>query len=264
MNQPDRPRHTMPTPHEEHYIAQLRTSVSFDGSRSWGSAPVLAPTFAPGTRSIRTGILATYVDIIGGHVPAGALGPTVDLRVQVIAPTPTAGTIRLEGRPLRVGKRLVVAETSLHDGDNTDPFAIGITTFMNNHLGLVLPEPRAEQPPLAAPSFDEFIGATVIDERSLALQPIARLSNGVQSTVQGGVQALLAEMAAAHAFGNGGPLVARDLDIRYLDRLRTGPLVATAEGSRTGNGPLPCRVRLTDGGEGHLVAYVTLVMQTAQ
>lgn len=264
MTRPDEPSHGAPAPHADHYIGRLRTSVSFDGNRSWGSAPVLAPTFAPRTRTIRTGVLATYVDIVGGHVPAGALGPTVDLQIQVIAPTPTEGTIRLEGRPLRVGKRLVVAETRLYDGDNHEPFAISITTFMNNHLGIVLPEPRADHPPMAATSFDEFIGATVLDERSLALQPTPLLSNGIQGTVQGGVQALLAEMAAQHAFGNGRPMTARDLDIRYLDRLRTGPLIATAEGSPAGEEPLPCRVRLTDGVGGHLVSYVTLVMQRAQ
>jgi acyl-coenzyme A thioesterase PaaI-like protein len=261
MSQPDEASTTTPAPFADHYIGRLRTSVSFDGSRSWGSAPVLAPTFAPGTRTIRTGVLATYVDIVGGHVPAGSLGPTVDLRIQVIAPTPTEGMIRLEGRPLRVGRRLVVAETRLHDGDGPDPFAISITTFMNNQLGLVLQEPRADWPPMAATSFDEFIGASVLDERTLALSPTPLLSNGIQGTVQGGVQALLAEMAAQHAFGNGRPMTARDLDIRYLDRLRTGPLIATAEGSPVGDEPLPCRVRLTDGGDGHLVSYVTLVMQ---
>ena len=92
--------------------------MSFDGEGSWGAAPVLVQTFAPGSHTIRTGILATYVDIVGGHVPAGALGPTIDLRIQVVAPTPTQGEIRLVGRPLRIGTRQVIAETTLHDGAN--------------------------------------------------------------------------------------------------------------------------------------------------
>ena len=251
---------TPSAPYQEHYIASLSVSVSFDGVRAWGSAPVLPQTFAPGSTTIRTGILATYVDIVGGHVPAGALGPTADLRVQVVSPTPTTGAIRLEGRSLRVGRRLVVAETALHAGDDPVPFALAVTTFMNNHLGVVLPEPRHPRPPMAEASFDEFLAVTVRDAHTLQLTPTSRLTNGLQATVQGGAQALLAEMAAEHAVGGGRPMTARDLDIRYLDRLRTGPLVATAERSSSSEGVVPVRVRLTDGGDGHLVSFATLTM----
>lgn len=237
--------------------------MSFDGEGSWGAAPVLVQTFAPGSHTIRTGILATYVDIVGGHVPAGALGPTIDLRIQVVAPTPTQGEIRLVGRPLRIGTRQVIAETTLHDGANPLPFAVAVTTFRNHLLGFDLPAPLAESTPMAEASFDEFLATTVQGPRSLAMSPAPRVANGMQATVQGGAQALLAEMTAEHAFGGGSPMTARDLDIRYLDRLRTGPLVATAEGSIGSDGVVRCRVRLTDGTEGHLVSFATLTMHPA-
>ncbi len=250
-------------PYAEHYIGNLCVRVAFDGERAWGSAPVLPQAFAPGSTTLRTGILATYVDIVGGHVPSGALGPTVDLRVQVVARPPTEGTIRLEGRVLRVGGRLVVAETAMHAGEEPQPFALAVSTFRNHHLGMVLPEPRSTQPVMAEASFDELLAVRVRDECTLELTPTPRLSNGVQGTVQGGVQALLAEMAAEHAVGDGHPMTARDLDIRYLDRLGGGLLVATVERSPSDTEAVPCRVRLTDGSDGHLVSFVTVTMHPA-
>lgn len=248
---------------DEHYIGSLCVSVSFDGERAWGSAPVLPQAFAPGSTTIRTGILATYVDIVGGHVPSGALGPTVDLRVQVVAPPPTDGTVRLEGRVLRVGGRLVVAETALHSGDDPRPFALAVSTFRNHHLGMVLPEPRSARPAMAEASFDELLAVSVRDERTLELTPTPRLANGVQGTVQGGVQALFAEMAAEHAVSAGRAMTARDLDIRYLDRLGNGPLVAAVDLSPEQDGCVPARVRLTDGADGHLVSFVSVTMHPA-
>ena len=71
-----------------------------------GSVPVRSELFAPGTQTVRTGLLATMVDLIAGHAPNGPVGPTIDLRVSVVAPPPTTGRIHLVCRPLRVAARV--------------------------------------------------------------------------------------------------------------------------------------------------------------
>ena len=97
-----------------------------------------------------------------------------------------------------------------------------------------------------------MIGCRIRDETSIEVDASERISNGIQATVQGGAQALLAEIAAEHACATGGRMCASDLDIRFLSRLREGPLVATAarmDGrSSACGGQRRAQVRLTDGG----------------
>ena len=86
-------------------------------------------------------------------------------------------------------------------------------------------------------------------------------SVGIQLTVQGGAQALLAELAAAHALGAGEPLVATDLDIRFLDRLYVGPLAARAIEVEGHDGVPRAHVTLFDAGkDDRLVSAVTVSM----
>lgn len=245
---------------DDHFIYKLAMEVTFDGRSSTGTAPVRPEFFAPGTHRIRTALLATMVDVVAGHAPGGAVGPTVDLRVQVYSPPPSNGHVRLVCHPLRVGSRLIVGETMLHAGDDPVPFAGALTTFINKLVGIDFPERARQTPPMEVASFDDFLGATILDSTSLELAPVLRLGNGLLGTVQGGVQALLAELAAEHALGAGERLAASDLDIRYLDRLRVGPLVAMAEEMASADGRRRARVTLTDGGDGHLVSHVSLTL----
>ena len=86
-----------------------------------------------------------------------------------------------------------------------------------------------------------------------------RIGNGIVGTVQGGAQSLLAELAAEHALGSTKGFAVTDLDIRFLDRLRVGPLVATATVLESETAALPVTVTLTDGGdENKIVSYVTI------
>jgi acyl-coenzyme A thioesterase PaaI-like protein len=255
----------LPSPFQlgEHFIAKLAVEVAYDGTTSKGSAPVRPELFAPGTRRIRTGALVTMVDVVAGHAPNGTVGPTVDIRVQVVSTPPSEGCIRLACRPLRVGKRLIVAETTLHAESDPVPFARATTTFMNNLLGMDFPAGPRPLVPIDEGSFDDLIGARVRDARSMELDPAPHLANGLHGTVQGGVQSLLAEMTAEHALGGGRRMVASDLDIRYLDRCRVGPLVATAtELAGTDDRPRAVVV-LTDGGTDQLVSHVSLTLTPA-
>ena len=85
------------------------------------------------------------------------------------------------------------------------------------------------------------------------------ISNGVAGTIQGGVQSLLAEIAAQHAV-KPRELAVVDLDIRFLNRVRSGPVtasadVASAEAPTQAIDDTFVRVAITDAGDdGRLVA----------
>ena len=84
--------------------------------------------------------------------------------------------------------------------------------------------------------------------------------NGANGTVQGGAQALMAELAGERALADEGEFEVVDLEIRYLNKVRTGPVLATGEvipGSLDGT----CvRVPLIEPGpDGRIVALATLL-----
>ncbi len=209
-----------------------------------------------GSRRVRTSIFATLVDVAGGHVPDGARTPTLDLRVQIVAPPPEHDRVYIQANAWRVGKRFVIAESILRDSTGRT-FGRGTTTFLNNpfraqhtHVARVPEDPVS--------SFDDLLHTRLVDDRTLELDAHPRLSNGLVGTVQGGVQAMLAELTAEHAAGEQRATV--DIDMRYLTTLRSGPLRACAK--RVGRqGSLDCfRVDLLDvGRENTLVSTATLL-----
>ena len=257
MSEPTRAR----GPGDGHYITLLAISLQSDGESATGSIPVRSQLFAPGTTRIRTGLLATAVDLIAGHCPDGAVGPTVDLRLQMLARPPSSGRVHLTSRPLKVGARFIVGETLLTD-DADRPFGRAVHSFLNNSMGEGITGPLVP-PAMAETSFDEFLGARATGERRLELDPDPRLTIP-GGTVQGGAQALLAELAAEHALGGGRRLVASDLDIRFLGRVKVGPVVAAVTHAPIHEGPLTAVVSLWDAGnENAAVASVTLTLESA-
>lgn len=210
---------------------------------------------------VRLGILATMIDVVAGHVPDGARTPTIDLRVQLAGPPPTDGPISLRARPLKVGRRLIVSHTDAHD-ESGAVFATATTTFMNQRVPIESLGDMTRTEPMTE-SFEELMAARVLDAASLELDPSPRLSNGPYGTVQGGAQAFLAELTAEHLLA-GQRATAVDLDIRYLNRLRTGPLQARAEVVGTAAGRILAHVTLTDAADDRIVSQVSLAMTTDQ
>ena len=183
------------------------------------------------------------MDIVAGYVPDGPRTPTIDLRLQTLGPVPSDGEVRLRARPLRVGRNLVVSETLLADGRGHD-FARASATFMNRRIegiGITTPVP----PRSRVESFDGMLEARPLSDGRLDLEPVPRLGNGWVGTVQGGVQALLAECAAERIATDGYEVV--DLDIRYLSRLETGPLRAVPRRLGVDGGLETFSVALDDG-----------------
>lgn len=259
---------------EDHYLLLMAIELGLDGENSTATVKVRPEFFAPGTDHVRTGLLCSMVDVVAGHMELGAVGPTIDLRMQLFSRPPAEGRIHIYSRPLRIGSRLIVSETELRGDDDVEPFARCITTFMNNVVSGGFPKGPRLTPIMAETSFDAFLGHQPRDETSFELHPVARLTNGMKATVQGGAQSLLAELTAEHVLGRGHRLAATDLDVRFLNPMRVGPVVAavepidntiTAPGTTVGGGAggrARCRVRLTDAGyQDRLLGFVSLTLE---
>jgi acyl-coenzyme A thioesterase PaaI-like protein len=242
---------------EKHFISGLGISLRYQDGTVLGRADLKPSMWATGTRRPRISLLATMVDVVGGHVPDGPLTPTLDLRLQLTSTVPESGEVSLVGRAHRVGRRFVVAETVLSDA-NHEEFGRATTTFLNQKMPT---SPFHDQALVSAPfdSFDDTIGASRIDDATFEVVPRPEISNGPGGQVQGGVQAYLAERAAESIIGPGAEVV--DLDIRFLSRVRVGPLRAHAKRVGRTGGLESVRVDLRDAGDAdRLVANVSLLV----
>ena len=250
-SQPSRPR--LP---DDHILRRLAVAVEPREPCFEGRATLEPSMSAPGSERPRLALLAIFVDVLAGHVPDGPRTPTVDLRVQVTGRLPSTGEVRLAARPLRVGRSLVVSETLLSDAAGQS-FARASATFMNRPIpgvGVVQSLP----PTGSVDRYEALLEARAVDAVTLEIDPHERLGNGFVGTVQGGVQALLGELAAERVAGR--PFEPVDLDIRFLSRLEVGPLRARAT-SFGADGPGECiGVELVDAGaDEKLVSHVTIV-----
>jgi acyl-coenzyme A thioesterase PaaI-like protein len=230
---------------------------SFEGETTFGKAAIGPLLCVPGTPYPRISVLATMVDVVAGSRPTGFINPTVDLRLQVMDLVPMSA-VRLRCDVLRSGRRLFVGETRLFAGEQEEPFARSVVTFINKPPALGPNGPRPGQttnPPLRV-RIDELLGVREIDDTTIEIDPIPRLSNGPGGTLQGGVVALLGELATEQALHK-DTVVVTDLDIRYLNPVRVGPVQARAELLSDAGGEASAVVRIIDvGDDGRLVAHV--------
>ena len=258
--QPTSPPRTLQFP-DDHFLVTLGLEVEFVESGVDGRAPVRPESFAPGTTWIRGGVLAALVDLMAGHVPYPT-SPTVDLSLTVLERPPSSGTVRCEARAIRVAPKTAVSETRLYAGEAAEPFAIGVTTYFLASERTVLAISRPQMMPVWGGSFDAFLDVEVLGPDSISVPLVPRFQNsGPNSPMHGGLQSLLAEVASAHCFGSGRPMVATAIDLRYLTAVTTGPVVAHTTGQRLSNGDVRAAVRMVDAGDGdRLATYASLTL----
>jgi len=227
VNRGNRVRYGMPADgsHRAHFIQELGLEHWTDGGASHGRAAIVPEMLVPGTGVVRIGVLTVLADVVAGQPPSGPVSPTTDISVHVAHVRPMK-SVSLVSRVLKAGRSLLVAETLLTADEEPEPFATSLVTFMNRSIDVGGGAPPSGQR-LGEP-VGERIGARVLHPGTVELAPQADLRNEHHGTVQGGVMALLAELAAESALGEAGPVVATDLDIRFLNRVKVGPARATA------------------------------------
>lgn len=248
------------------FVAALGIELSVVDGRTHGHVELDPAMWAPGTTVPRLGLLATFVDFVGGFPPGGALNPTVDIRTTLLRRPPSTGTVHLVGHTLKHGRRLYVAEVLVDDG--RDVFASATTTFVADpplHTGPPVAGRFGQtMRPLPFASFDELLGIRHPDERTTEMDAAAHITNGAAGTIQGGAQATFAEVAAEWALRPEGAFTTVDLDIRYLNRVTAGPVVAVPEVvGRTGDDAI-VRVAVTDRAAERVASFVMVTCRRSE
>jgi acyl-coenzyme A thioesterase PaaI-like protein len=203
-------------------VADLGLDHWIEDGLSHGRAAVVPALYVPHTEFVRVGVLVQLADVIAGQPPAGAITPTTDISVHVMHLRPME-SVHLVSRALKTGRLLAIFETLLMADDEEEPFAHSLSTFMNWSTPVGAKPPK--RPPLELP-LAERIGARVLSPGVVELAPHAEVANDRHGTILGGVVAMLAEISAESLLAEVGPVVVTDLDVRFLNRVKVGPVWA--------------------------------------
>lgn len=214
-------------------LLELGFGVRSDGRLLRGSAELSPFMHVPGTKHLRTSILATWADMLGGLLAARELRPrvpvTLDLEIHLYRPAPSSGTVSGVGRTVKSGRSVFVAEVSFfHSGG--EAFAVATLSFMAAHdTSLSLPSVTSiDRPPAGRLLAMPLAARAGLKRESPGVAVLPRSDDGLNSsnTVNGGLIALCAEEAVLSlALGD----TLSSLSMRYLGPVRTGPAVALAD-----------------------------------
>jgi acyl-coenzyme A thioesterase PaaI-like protein len=219
--------------------------------------------------SLRTSVLSFVVDAVAGieiDTDRDAWQFTSDMAVRV-RPLPAPAYIDARSTVLRAGRRSVTCEVQLVD-DSGSPVGHGVLGFSRiERKPTDPPKPQVGAAEIAAHWSDvtpietplaEAAGIRVLDAEAGIVEVDADpMLNNMAGVMQGAMVALVAEVAAEEAASArlGAPAYVSELDIRYLQQVRGGPVRSSCEwlGDRPDS---PIRVVLVDVGTGQLVTHV--------
>jgi acyl-coenzyme A thioesterase PaaI-like protein len=225
------------------------TPWMLDGAWRHTSVQLGPEVCLPGTDRPSIGALAACVDAVSGLPPSGLMNPTIDLQVRLLG-APRAGTIHLAGRTLRLGRTLFVGEVELRHGPGEPPFGTGMATFLNQRIPF--PERMAREAPVVPHT---WLGGA--RRRAPGVVEVEAELDTPQGTVPGATLALLCERAVNDLAGD---VVVEELDVRFLHKVKVGPVRATATVVGDRGDATTVRVEVVDAGDGdRLVTYAVAV-----
>ena len=242
---------------DRHILSELGFSVRAGAEGLEGSASVIPEMHVPGTDHLRTSVLAVWGDMVTGLLAARDMGNrvpvTLELDIHLYRPAPSSGTVRAMGKPVKKGRTVFVASVDFSD-DEGEVFAFGSASFM------AVPDPSVRLPddmsfelsppaPTLSVPLGDRAGCRRV-EPGLVLLELAEDGRNSSDTMNGGLLALAVEEAAVSQ-SPGTTLCA--LDVRYLQPVRRGPVLARA---RTRHGL--CQIEVRDrGNDERLAAMAT-------
>jgi uncharacterized protein (TIGR00369 family) len=248
--------------HRRHILTELRFSVQrelAETGRLTGEADLTAFMHVPGTSQLRTSILVIWADTLGGILSLPVLRPrvpvTLELDVHLYRPAPGAGRLRAVCRTVKAGRAVHVVESEFMDETGT-VFAFSTGSFMASpDVSLTAPSAGTAMRLLpTAPALSVPLGERAgVSRVAAGIAELPMTEEGINSsnTLNGGLIAMACEEAVLSRVPAGTTL--QSLAVRYLSPVRTGPAVATAEGS---NGLYRVQLR-DDGAAGRLATLAT-------
>lgn len=253
---------------ESHFTRELGFSHELEEGIGRGWAWNIAELCVPGSEFPHISVMLTLSDIVTGILASVATAPqiavTVDFRVRILR-APPLDRYEMDGRILRTGRTLTVGETTFVAPGDASPFAVAVGTFVGSpRPGDARPEGfdvgpvRHDRPTISMP-FHERVAYVELEPGVGEVSLRADLTNAT-GTIQGGVTALLGEMAAHRLASSvaGQTFVVDDLDVRYLRAARIGPARSSARLLQLDDQRATVAVEIRDTGmDDRLVAYVT-------
>lgn len=248
--------------HRRHILTELRFSVQrelAETGRLTGEADLTAFMHVPGTSQLRTSILVIWADTLGGILSLPVLRPrvpvTLELDVHLYRPAPGAGRLSAVCRTVKAGRAVHVVESEFMDETGT-VFAFSTGSFMASpDVSLTAPSAGTAMRLLpTAPALSVPLGERAgVSRVAAGVAELPMTEEGINSsnTLNGGLIAMACEEAVLSRVPAGTTL--QSLAVRYLSPVRTGPAVATAEGS---NGLYRVELR-DDGAAGRLATLAT-------
>lgn len=218
----------MATPHQS-FIAEIQYEQ--DQGLAVARANVIPELCVPETDIALSSVLLTWADILAGPLATQSTMPRVsmtnDLTVRLLG-RPPVGRVDLRSAVLKSGNTTSFTETWLTAAGAPDPFAVVHGTFVASPrpqdtidietlAGMRLSRPLRMPLPERLGARTVAPGVAEVERRDDLLNPA--------DTLQGGVVALLAEIAALSVAPGA---IAHELDVRYLRATRVGPARAVA------------------------------------
>ncbi len=248
------------TQEAEHFIRDLGAKTSVEDGLTVGRLDITANLCVPGTATPRIGVLVTLADLVSGQPPTGAINPTVDLRVRT-GPIAGAQSVRAVCRVLKHGRTLMVAEGDLFADRETVPFGAITATFMAQPLSFEADKTDFRSREAPRESLADQLGVQRLQAGVLEIARHSGIQNGPDGTIHGGALAILAELATEDLLRERGPHLVQELDIRFLNRVKVGPVRAIATDALATEGQHEVHVHLTDIGVDRTVAFVTATVR---
>jgi acyl-coenzyme A thioesterase PaaI-like protein len=218
---------------DHHIMRDLGFAVGGTSDEMRGSGHVVEQMWVPGTKALRTSILAAWADMVAGYIAIGLFEPgvpvTLDLDVHLHRPAIGIDEVGMVARVQKAGRSVSVLSIDMF-GDGA-AFGFGHATFMaapNPSLrmptvvrdeGLLHVHPSRLEVPFAERAGCERVAPGLA---SIPLRPDGLNASG---TLNGGLLALAVEEAAL-SVEPGATLAS--LSMRYVQPVRVGPAVARA------------------------------------
>jgi acyl-coenzyme A thioesterase PaaI-like protein len=259
----DRPT-VYPPPHQ--VLSALGIEVRWSDADTMAARSVADPSLLGRSgRPCGVGALVPIVDLVAGarvsELAGGDWLATSDVWLHERSPI-EEGPIEIDTRVLRAGKRTIVSAHEVTAGGRPALLAtVEFTRIRREASAHTTTEARVAKgwtrlgsgPLLTAP-LEEACGLRVVDPANgvveLGRSPFVANSTG---TLQGGVVALLADVAAAALVGPGTRTV--DLQYRFLAPTGDGPARTAAEVVRVDGSHHTVQVEVVDASTGALVGW---------
>jgi acyl-coenzyme A thioesterase PaaI-like protein len=236
-------------------IPNLGFRQRLEGDEMHGEIEISDVIRIPGTSMIRPAVIAKLADVATGAlahrttVPRIAL--TVDLAVHTLG-VPESGRLAMVARLVKAGRTTIIGEARFIEPGCLRPVAIAHATFTPS------PRPQDVQAEARGPvpgqeqrtgAYAEQVGVRIVRQGVAEVDHHPAILQGT-GTIQGGVIALLGELAAESQKA----MAVVSLEVRYLSTVRVGPARATA----TEMGGTVVRVEVCDAGQSDRLAALIM------